>query len=75
MQLQHGRKRGPTVREPCGCAHDGYQWLEMCEPHWQEWSQAHTRALAEHAAEASRTSPAPTENLAVREQDTSWLAD
>lgn len=27
------KPRGRIEREPCGCAHDGAQWIEFCDPH------------------------------------------
>jgi hypothetical protein len=35
-------------REPCGCVHDGHEWLKMCEPCTIEFTETHVRWAIEH---------------------------
>lgn len=46
-------------KQPCGCVHDGRQWLTMCDTHRQETDALHAQARQDHES-------------VVRETD--WLA-
>lgn len=36
---------------PCGCVHDGYQWLKLCPEHEAEEALLHAQAARDHALE------------------------
>lgn len=40
-------------REPCGCVHDGYEWVKMCEPCTVEFNETHVRWAIEHNERAA----------------------
>ncbi len=41
-----------TYREPCGCRHNGTEWLELCPTHRAEHDETHARWQAEHVERA-----------------------
>jgi hypothetical protein len=40
-------------REPCGCLHDGRQWLFECGKHKAENDALHERAMRDHRGEST----------------------
>jgi hypothetical protein len=34
--------------EPCGCTHDGSQWLKLCDPHQDENDRTRARWAVGH---------------------------
>jgi hypothetical protein len=45
-------------REPCGCRHNGTEWLEMCPTHRAEHDETHARWQCEHVERQKRDDPA-----------------
>lgn len=39
-----------STREPCGCKHNGREWLFMCAPCKAEHDERHDMACADHIA-------------------------
>lgn len=37
-------------RQPCGCKHNGHEWVFMCEPCRNEFEERHRRAAQDHKA-------------------------
>lgn len=46
-------------KEPCGCVHDGHEWLKMCEPCTIETTETHVRWAIEHNERAEAKSVKP----------------
>ena len=40
------RRSADCALLPCGCAHDGRYWLQLCERHFAEWRELHEKARA-----------------------------
>jgi hypothetical protein len=54
-------------REPCGCVHDGHEWLKMCEPCTIEFTERHVEAAIDHnEREAAKSVTPVTDNVAPR---------
>ena len=52
-----------TFREPCGCKHDGYRWLQLCDKHGQEARERHEQASRDYRRSHPAPAPAATDWL------------
>jgi hypothetical protein len=44
-------------KEPCGCTHDGREWLSECTRHKIEGDELHARAQRDHATPPKLSEP------------------